>query len=229
MAAMALEKMTIRAETAPGAFGTQIQALFNPQTLTITKATMWRSSPKPGSDTSTAQFLYGEPAMLTVELFFDTYERRQRVTEHTQAVFALTTIQEHGELHRPPLCRLQWGNFNISDIYQCEWVLQNLTQQFSLFLADGTPVRATLGCTFQQWRSDAIEARLLDKKSADVAKTRTVRRGETLSSIAAEEYQDPTRWRPIAEANGLNDPRQLQPGQVLVIPALRPPRTARRG
>jgi nucleoid-associated protein YgaU len=229
MAAMALEKMTIRAETAPGEFGTQIQALFNPQTLTIAKATMWRRSPKPESDTSTAQFLYGEPATLTIELFFDTYEIRQRVTEYTQAVFALTTIQEHGELHRPPLCKLQWGNFNISDMYQCEWVLQNLNQQFSLFLADGTPVRATLGCTFRQWRSDAVEARLLDKQSADVAKTRTVRRGETLSSIAAEVYQDPTRWRPIAEANGLNDPRQLQPGQVLVIPTLRPPRTARRG
>jgi len=69
----------------------------------------------------------------------------------------------------------------------------------------------------------------LDKQSADVAKTRTVRRGETLSSIAAEEYQDPTRWRPIADANSLNDPRQLRPGQVLAIPALRPPRTTRRG
>jgi nucleoid-associated protein YgaU len=221
--------MIIRAETAPGNFSTRIPALFNPQTLTITKATMWRRTPKPESDTSTVQFLYGQPAMLTVELFFDTYELRQRVTEHTQAVFALTTIQEHGDLHRPPLCKLEWGNFNISDIYHCEWVLQNLTQQFSLFLADGTPVRATLGCTFRQWRSDAVEARLLDKKSADVAKTRTVRRGETLSSIAAEEFQDPTRWRPIAEANGLNDPRQLQPGQVLVIPALRPPGTVRRG
>jgi nucleoid-associated protein YgaU len=229
MAAMALEKMTIRAETAPGNFGTEIRALFNPQTLTISKATMWRCSPKPESDTSAAQFLYGEPATLTVDLLFDTYEVRRPVTEYTQAVFALTTIQEHGELHRPPLCQLQWGNFNISDTYQCQWVLQNLTQQFSLFLADGTPVRATLGCTFRQWRSDAVEARLLDKRSADVAKTRTVRWGETLSSIAAEEFQDPTRWRPIAEANGVNDPRQLQPGQVLVIPTLRPPRTVRRG
>jgi nucleoid-associated protein YgaU len=228
MAAMALAKLTIRIETAPGKFDKTLEALFNPSEVSIDKAANWRLKPKPERDTGSAQFTYGEPATLTMDLFFDTYEARQDVTEFTAEIFALTTIQEHGELHRPPLCELRWGAFDISDIYGCKWILTQLNQRFTLFLADGTPVRATLTCTFRQWRSDEIEARLLDKRSADVAKTRITRRGDTLSSIAAEEYNDPTLWRPIAAANGVDNPRALPAGRVLVIPALSPRRAMRR-
>ena len=48
-----------------------------------------------------------------------------------------------------------------------------------------------------------------------------VRRGDTLSSIANDEYRDPGLWRPIAQANGIFNPRILEPGTQLLIPALR--------
>ncbi len=88
-----------------------------------------------------------------------------------------------------------------------------------------SPCAATLSCTFKQWRSDDVEARLLNKQSPDVAKTRTVHRGDTLSSIAAAEYKDATQWRPIAEANAIDNPRKLKVGQVLTIPTLTRRRT----
>jgi len=160
-----------------------------------------------------------------MELFFDTYEDQTDVRLLTQPVFALTTVQEHGELHRPPLCKLVWGRYDFDDF---QWVLNSLTQTFSLFLSDGTPVRANLSCKFRQWRSDEVEMKLLNKQSPDVAKTRTVLRGETLSSIAAQEYNDPALWRPIADANGIDNPRRVQPGQVLSIPRLAPGTTSRR-
>jgi nucleoid-associated protein YgaU len=47
-----------------------------------------------------------------------------------------------------------------------------------------------------------------------------VRRGDSLPSLAAAEYGDPARWRPIALANGLVNPRLLEPGTELVIPPL---------
>ena len=56
--------------------------------------------------------------------------------------------------------------------------------------------------------------------SADIAKTRTLRRGDSLASLAAEEYGDPGRWRPIAEANRIDNPLRVEPGAVLVIPPL---------
>jgi nucleoid-associated protein YgaU len=222
---MALEKLTIQVETGENEFNEAFEVLFNPNQISIQKATKWELTPTAERDAPTSQFTYGEPATLSMELFFDTYETQSDVREHTDKLYHLTTVEQHGDLHRPPLCRLAWGNFNFSDF---QWVLQSLNQRFTLFLDSGTPARATLSCTFKQWRSDEVEARLLKKQSPDVFKTHTVRRGDTLSSIAAATYKDPTQWRPIAEENSLNNPRQLKAGQVLTIPALTKRRARRR-
>jgi nucleoid-associated protein YgaU len=48
--------------------------------------------------------------------------------------------------------------------------------------------------------------------------TRMVKRGDTLSNIAAEVYRDAALWRLIAEANSLDDPRALEIGRRLTIP-----------
>jgi nucleoid-associated protein YgaU len=218
MAAMALAKLTILVETGPNEFHDVIEVLFNPNQIAMQKETKWELAPTAERDTPTSQFTYGEPATLSMDLFFDTYEKQTDVRAHTDRIYHLTTVEKHSDLHRPPLCQLTWGNFNFNDF---QWVLQSLNQRFTLFLDNGTPVRATLSCTFKQWRSDEVEAKLLNKQSADVVKTRTVRRRDTLSSIAAAEYNDPTQWRPIAAANNIADPRQLTVGQVLTIPTLR--------
>jgi nucleoid-associated protein YgaU len=223
---MALMKLTVMVETAPDVFGRHFRVLFNPDSISIRKSTNWKVTPKLETDTSRTQFTYGDPAILTVELFFDTYEQHVDVRRYTDEIYALTTIQKHGELHRPPLCRLEWGNFNLSET--CAWVLEDLSQQFTLFLPQGTPVRARLNCTFKQWRGDAAEAQLLNKQSSDVHKARVVRAGDTLSAIAGQEFNDDGLWRAIASANGIDNPRKLVPGTVLDIPVLAPPSVEKR-
>jgi Uncharacterized protein containing LysM domain len=217
---MAIEKLTIRVEDSE-----DIKVLFNPNRITIQKTASWRSADAAQRDVPAAQFTHGEPATLSLELFFDTYESGHDVRNHTQKIYSLTTVENHGNLHRPPLCRLQWGTY---DFEQFDWVLNNLNQNFTLFLENGTPVRATLNCTFRQWRSDRIEAQLQNTQSADLVKTRVVRLGESLSSIAGEEYRDPTLWRAIAEANRIDQPRILQSGQTLTVPPLQAPTTKKR-
>jgi len=217
---MALEKLTMRVETAPGQFKKTIVALFNPNQISIEKSAQWLTKPKAEHDTPESQFTHGDPASLSLDLFFDTYESQKDVRDYTREIFKLTTIQGHGNLHRPPLCQLEWGRFNISETFDCQWVLTRLNQRFTLFLSDGTPVRATLGCSFRQYREDEAEDKLLKKESVDVAKTRIVQAGDTLSSIAGEEYNDPAQWRPIARENSIINPGSLPPGTVLRIPAL---------
>jgi nucleoid-associated protein YgaU len=138
------------------------------------------------------------------------------VRRQTGKVLALMTVEEHGELHRPPICRLSWGKLGVF----FQGVLQKVKQEFTIFLEDGTPVRATLTCTFKEWRSADEDRRRKNTSSADVAKTYVVRRGDTLSGIAAAQYRDATLWRPIAFANKIVNPRLLAPGTVLTIPAL---------
>jgi nucleoid-associated protein YgaU len=52
------------------------------------------------------------------------------------------------------------------------------------------------------------------------ARTYTVRKGDSLSKIAQQEYGDASQWRRIYEANRdqIKDPDLIHPGWTLVIP-----------
>jgi nucleoid-associated protein YgaU len=217
---MALEKLKIFIEERPDTFSTTgFEVLFNPGELKLDKSANWSRIATAGRDTARSGFTYGEPYNLTVDLFFDTYELREDVRGYTREIVKLVTV--NGDLRRPPRCRMSWGS---NDFGGLQWALQSLNQRFTLFLPNGLPVRATLGCSFREWRSSKEEALSVKRSSSEVAKTRVVKRGETLSSIAAEEYNDPTLWRSIAELNGINNPRRVAPGDVLAIPPIHPGR-----
>ena len=184
---MALEKLKIFVEERPGTFSAVgFEVLFNPAELKLDKSANWPRVATAGRDTARSTFTHGEPYSLSLELFFDTYESKKDVRNYTNAIVQLVTVQ--GDLHRPPRCKLSWGKNNFGGR---QWALHSLSQRFTLFLPNGRPVRASLGCSFKEWRSSKEEALKVKLSSPDVAKTRVIKRGETLSSIAAEEYNDP--------------------------------------
>src|SRR5262249_32626670 len=145
-----------------------------------------------------------DPRTLKVDFMFDTYDtedaEKEDVTTHTKKLLHLTTVEKHGDKHRPPVCQLSWGSFGVF----FQGVLEQLEQQFTLFMEDGTPVRATSQCTFKEWRTNEDDFKRQATQSSDIAKARIVKRGETLSSIAAGEYNDPGLWRPIADENDVD-------------------------
>jgi nucleoid-associated protein YgaU len=216
-----------------------IEALFNPSAINLSRSVRWEQqhTASQGANPITTieqDFRYIEAQTLNIELFFDTYENREETTlqrtatvlvpvnpfqsptgsdvrEYTKHIAELAKLGR--ELHYPPICHLKWGVFDIF-----VGVLTSLEQRFTLFLPDGTPVRATLSCSFSEFRTKPRYDEELH--SSDVTKTRTVRRHETLHSLAAQEYNDPSLWRHIAKANGIINPRDVRPGMVLTIPKL---------
>lgn len=235
----ALRKLRITHDGRDCARNGPIEALFNPNEISLSRSVEWHER-KPASyggrrTAAEPEQEFGglSPQTLSIELFFDTYESRAsasglqqvasfvtptnpfqasdatNVTKLTDRVVKLAEVDT--ELHRPPLCKLSWGAF--TNIFT--GVLTQLDQRFTLFLPDGTPVRATLSCSFVESPSTARELH-----SADVVKTRTVKRNDTLHSLAAELYGDARLWRHIATANHIVNPRTLQPGTVLTIPKL---------
>jgi nucleoid-associated protein YgaU len=107
-----------------------------------------------------------------------------------------------------------WGGFNFRGI------VEKVTQNFSLFLNSGIPVRAVLTVGFKQFNYPTEQAR--GNPPGDPTKIRIVKDGETLNAIAAREYGDPSLWRVIADANKdrIANPRVLPAGTSLIIPAL---------
>jgi nucleoid-associated protein YgaU len=227
---MSLAKLTISYERGKvGALPGVIVAGFNPSQLSYQKTLSWERVEPAASKThpsGTLQHRSTSPETLTVELFFDAYAAGEGgplgpfapraanvgVVGMTDQVARLA--QFDAELHRPPVCTIAWGKQTLF-----RGVLQQLSRTFLLFLEDGTPVRASLNCTFLEAEGEVSAARELH--SADVAKTYVVRPGDTLAGIAASAYGDASQWRRIAEANRIDDPRRLAPGRTLSIPRLR--------
>jgi nucleoid-associated protein YgaU len=222
---------------------TPIEALFNPSEISFSRSVQWEEKKIAvqgyGATWSDAmqQFVAVTPETLSLELFFDTYESRAEasgwkraaafvapanpfaasdasdVTKLTRRIADLA-VPDH-ELHRPPVCVLSWGAYTI--FYG---VLTQLDQRLTMFLPSGIPVRATLSCTFVEIHTRSHAGVVREPNSADVVKTRVLRRGDTLHSLAAQEYRDPGLWRHIATANGIIDPLAVTPGTVLTIPKL---------
>ena len=219
---MALEKLKILVEKNGGVLvfeqNSAITVLFNPNKLVFNKSVNWTKQDANQRDVPELQFTNAQPRTLNLDLILDTYDtpdvEKKDVRLHAQKLFQLTTVKS--DKHRPPVCRLSWGSVGVF----FQGVLERLEQQFTLFMEDGTPVRATSRCTFKEWRTNYDDLNRQETESSDIAKIRIVKRGETLSGIAAAEYRDPGLWRPIADENAIDDPLSLVPGTVLLIPTL---------
>jgi nucleoid-associated protein YgaU len=189
-----------------------IPVLFNPPEYQLERTNQFAEIGIPGLGSSLVQFVRGSAQTLTMDLFFDTTDTGIDVRVHTELVVGLTVLNRHS--HAPPRLLFLWGSL----VFPC--VLERVGQRFVYFNPVGLPLRAELSVTL---RGDDLLERLLASiplESADRTKSRVVRAGDTLQRIAAEEYGDPRRWRPIAEASGLDNPLSIQVGQRLTIPAL---------
>jgi nucleoid-associated protein YgaU len=96
---------------------------------------------------------------------------------------------------------------------------------FKLFRPDGTPIRASVSLTLVQTvkadsrsSSDPAPGQNPTTRASSQHSVHLVQEGDSLTTIAYDAYGDPTRWREIAEANGIDDPLRLRRGHPLIVP-----------
>jgi hypothetical protein len=219
---MGLEKLTISPE-----IGEDVVALFNPEKYTASRSVQFADITIPGLDAPVVQFVRGQSEKITLELFFDTtadgmIDPVTDVRDLTSQVYGLMSVLS--ETHAPPRLLLMWGEggklFNYGNLILPWCVLESASQDFTLFSPGGVPLRAKMNCTFRDaWTIDE-QLTQTPRESSDRTKFTQVKQHQTLSEIAWQQYKDPSQWRPIAEANHLDNPRLLIPGTVLKIPSL---------
>lgn len=190
--------------------GSPIEVMFNPAEYSIDKSNQFQSTPILGLSTPLTQFVSGNAETLTMDLFFDTYEKRESVAAYTDKLMSLIAIEEH--LHAPPRCRFIWGRFNFKA------TVEKIIRKFTMFLEDGTPVRATLSITFKEYKTFSDQIGNPPRSSADRTKRRIFTEGDSLWLMAYREYGDPRKWRRIAEANNIDNPRIVETGRELKLP-----------
>jgi LysM repeat protein len=205
--------------------GERLTCLFNPTDYAFAKRNSWPAEPLTGNNVPPPNFGGGGTMTMSFQLFFDTYvgaeADMQDVREYTEQLLKLMLIapstknvDPHTQKGRPPICTFHWG-----DYWSFKGVITSLNLRFTLFTSQGKPVRATADVELQQAEEEGTyKAQNPTSGGEGVRSTYTVQQGDTLDLVAFREYGDATRWRPIAAANDLENPRQLHPGQRLVVP-----------
>jgi nucleoid-associated protein YgaU len=215
------EKVTITTEA-----GDSIEAMFNPERYTVTKGVQFAEIGIPGRDSPVLQFVRGQNEKITMELFFDTTDKGMvdnvtDVRDESGKVYKLLKIDP--DTHAPPRVTVTWGDdtqlFSYGSSVSPWCVIENLNEEFSLFAPSGIPLRSKLTVTLREAWTIEQQLQATGRHSSDRTSVRRVQRGQTLAYIAFLEYNDSTNWRPIADANRLDNPKLLKPGMMLTIPS----------
>lgn len=223
---MGLTKAKLEIEKETGS--KTIDVLFNPSEYQLSDGASYSEKKVPGLDGPIIQYISGEATELSVSLFLDTYVPESSsllsmvpgfgssgstdVSAITKEIAAATSIV--GSLHRPPKATFKWGSLNF------EGVITKMSHTYTMFTESGMPVRAKVNLTFKSLISPKDSKRKSPFESPDRTKYRTITEGTQLWSLACAEYGDPEMWKLIAKENGIMNPLDIRPGQVVRLPAL---------
>lgn len=119
---------------------------FNPTELQFQRSVSLNRSKGARTDTGIPKvaFAYPEPVSLSLSnLTFDTYEAGTSVLTLIDPIIKATDFA--GSLGRPPVYVFAWGQ---TQYLKC--FVKNVSYKLTMFLADGTPVRAIVDMSLEE-------------------------------------------------------------------------------
>jgi len=200
------------------ASGISVDCMFNPFEYTVSKTNTYQEQARNDADTPKGEFFKSGAQTLKLNLVFDTYEEDKDVSLETNKLWKLMMSKtqsdsSQNEKIEPPQVAFKWGVFKFVSF------ITNMTQKFSLFKKDGTPVRANVDITFTQYKDvNDYERQNPSSGGGPIERVWRVIAGDRLDTIADRVFDDSSKWRLIAEHNNIVDPLSIRPGQQLRIP-----------
>jgi hypothetical protein len=132
--------------------GSDIQFMFNPSMISFSTSVSIEQSPaaKSGEGASIPSFKHLNPYTVQIgNIPLDTYEQKTSVLDEIKkfrnGVNANVNVNLTDGSKRPPIYILTWGS---NPYLSC--FIKNLNFKLTLFLSDGTPVRASVDLTLEQ-------------------------------------------------------------------------------
>ncbi|MFE7133877.1 LysM peptidoglycan-binding domain-containing protein [Streptomyces sp. NPDC057638] len=203
----------------PGGALARLRLQFNPNTLSMSKSTEWRRTPsRMAGQSALPEFVGSGPRSLSLQVFLDATAKHDNSVERAVEQLMRACVPTPASLARKapasPWVRFDWGSAKTTSF---DGVLSQLSVTYTLFDVDGKPLRATCDLSIEEAAVDP-PGQNPTSGSYDARRTHRVVAGDSLPLLAWKEYGDPTLWRTIAEANGIDDPMVLAPGQELIVP-----------
>lgn len=196
--------------------GTEINCMFNPEHYTVKKQNSFKTDHDTVIPVKPEFKNYGRSTLTLSTLYFDAYESGQNLTDVTNKLWDLMSPKNPEDPESaPPEVKFTWASFSFTA------VIKDLSVKYTLFDIDGEPLRSEVAVTFIQSDNPNIKPHQNPTSGGGpIQEVRRVVSGDRLDLIAADVYGDATKWRLIAEYNGIHNPKALRPGQSITIPPL---------
>lgn len=208
---------------------------FNPDTLKVTYANQIKEPSGSGDQRGpqAQQFVGAGTTKLAVQLYFDVTQDLGQglpdvidVRKLTQRVaYFITPLGDppnNPKKFKPPILRFAWGSF------QFDGIVEGMEETLELFSFEGRPLRASVTMTVSQQKittftfNDAAEppgVRRGNRPAPGTQPQTPAPQGSSVQSLAAAQPDGSGSgggdWQSIAAANGIENPRILQPGQLI--------------
>ncbi|MEL6223936.1 MAG: hypothetical protein AAFR31_14985 [Cyanobacteria bacterium J06627_8] len=147
-----------RPKRIPGKAVNEIEFQFNPTEISFSREVELNSNTEGRTRSGVKKISFAGPAPITLSIgnaTFDTYEEgvsvKKKYTDQLMKALDFTQYQANVNGYRPPIYVFTWGD---NRYLRC--FVKSLTLKFTLFLPDGTPVRATADLKLQQVEKDGI-------------------------------------------------------------------------
>ena len=196
--------------------------MFNPHSISMRHEN--KASKQHGHNTkgSAEQYAYTRPAALNLELILDgmgvtDFNASTPAVAEQVKQFMDLCFHMDGKLHEPKFLKIQWGKGELAN-FDCR--LQSVEIKYSLFDRNGEPLHAALETTFVADLDPAKRVLSERKNSPDLSHTRIVKSGDTLPLLVKEIYGSSRYYLRVAQVNGIDDFRNLTPGQQIIFPPL---------
>lgn len=225
-----LAKLTITAfktseRGASDQIGAPLEVQYNPSTLAVKHESVFQTRQGIASSGGRAKYSHSRSPTLDVALVFDGTNVGYMGVELLFGVesvgdrvkkFLRTCYQVESATHEPAYLRLTWDKGVLGPNFDCR--LKSVDIQYTSFDRDGSPLHAELAASFVGDVDPSKQAALDRLSSPDLSHRRVVKSGDTLPLLCREIYGSAEHYLRVAEVNGLDDIRVLQPGIELTFP-----------
>lgn len=194
---------------------------FNPETLKVVYSNTMEGGDQSGG--AAIQFVSKSSTKLSVELWFDASALADEddVRRLTKKVNHFITPIQQGEGMAPPAVRFTWGSFLF------EGVMESMDETIEFFSSDGRPLRAKVSISITSQEIQFHEPPP-PTSGGDVPGTSPRKQAQDGDSLQQMVDRDRGRgtgaegWQSIAAANGIENPRRLEPGAFVDLGAVTP-------
>jgi hypothetical protein len=131
-----------------------LEAQFNPKEIEIQKTIPWQL--QRGKGPSDLKYTGSDGRTMDCELLFDGFQSSASIQGEIDKLNRLSDVD--AVLKRPPKVRIVWGPDGANDIMpRFDAVIEAVSVKYTMFDADGKPVRATANLRFREAKDITVE------------------------------------------------------------------------